>query len=82
MLILTEYFIIRYFLVQSMEFSRVPIFLPLSATISLFSEAWKNEPITILFWIISLGLAFAVPGGLYINKPYSESSQKEIKQIQ
>lgn len=82
MLILTEYFIIRYFLVQSLEFSRVPIFLPLSATISLFSEAWKNEPITILFWIISLGLAFAVPGGLYINKPYSESSQKEIKQIQ
>ena len=82
MLILTEYFIIRYFLVQSLEFSRVPIFLPLSTTTSLSSEAWKNEPITILFWIISLGLAFAVPGGLYINKPYSESSQKDVKQIQ
>ena len=76
MLILTEYFIIRYFLVQSIEFSRVPIFLPLSTTISLFGEVWKNEPITILFWIIALGFAFAVPGGLYINKPYSASSQK------
>jgi hypothetical protein len=82
MLILTEYFIIRYFLVQSLEFARVPIFLPLSTTISLLSEAWKNEPMTILFWMISLGLAFAVPGGLYINKPYSESIQKEVKQIE
>jgi hypothetical protein len=79
MLILTEYFITRYVLVQSLEFSRVPIFLPLSTTISLLGEAWRNEPITMLFWIISLGLAFAVPGGLYINKPYSESIQKEVK---
>ncbi|MBK9924003.1 MAG: hypothetical protein IPP66_01810 [Anaerolineales bacterium] len=82
MLILTEYFIIRYFLVQSLEFSRVPVFLPVNTTISLLSEVWKNEPITILFWIMSLGLAFAVPKGLYFSKPYSESYQKEVKQIQ
>jgi len=81
MLILMEYFILRYFLVQSMEFSRVPNLLPLSTTIALFSEAWKHEPITLLFWIIALGFAFAVPGGLYIIKPYWESNQKEVKQI-
>ena len=78
MLILTEYFILHYFLVQSLEFSRVPFFLPLSTTISLFSDLWKNEPITILFWLLSLGLAFVVPGGIYINKPYPESIQKEV----
>lgn len=81
MLILTEYFILRDFWLQSLEFSRVPIFLPVPMTIALFGEAWKNEPVTILFWTISLGLAFAVPGGLYINKPYSESQSKEGKQI-
>ena len=63
------------------EFSSLPIFLPLDTTLSLLSEVWKNEPISILFWIVSLGLAFAVPGGLYINKPFSKANPKEVKQF-
>jgi len=82
MLILTEYFILRDFLVQSLEFGRVPFFLPLNATLSLFGTLLKTEPITLLFWILALGLAFIVPGGIYINKPYPENIQKEVKQIQ
>ena len=80
-LILTEYLIFRHFLMQALDFFNLPIFLPLGTAISLVSEAWKNEPITILFWIIALGLAFFVPRGLYINKPYSEISQKKTDQI-
>jgi hypothetical protein len=69
----------HYFFAQSLfqqGYSNIPIFLPLGIALSLLIEAWKNEPISIVFWIISLGLAFAVSGGLYINKSFSKSNSK------
>lgn len=84
-LTLTEYFIVRYVFIQTLspeKIASLPIFLPVSVTISLLGVVWKNEPITVLFWVIALGLAFAVPGGLYINKPYAENKPNEAEQIQ
>lgn len=61
-MLLSEYFIVRYILVQSLTakgYTNFPIFMPLEVTLPAIGFGIGNSPITLLFWGIALWEAFA-----------------------
>lgn len=63
-LVVSEYFIVRHFVVQALSeegYTDFRIFLPLGDMIEIVIEGIKAEPMTLLFWGIALWEAFIIP---------------------
>lgn len=59
---LSEYFIVRHFLLADMGITKAPLFASTGLMVRMVVEGLRATPLTLLFWIIALGLALVTSG--------------------
>lgn len=83
----TEYLIMRHFYAQYLieqGFTQIPLILPINILKGLFGIAINNEPISILYWLLSIGFSIVIPGNIWIKSfskknPMDAKSENKIK---
>lgn len=61
---LGEYFTVRHFIVERLReqgHRHFPLLYPLEDVIEFIQAGIRNDPLTLLFWLVALGVAFAYP---------------------